>query len=280
MRKAAALVGAMVLVFALAGPTAAAPVPGGSAPKTTGDVWADRTAEGLGMAHMVFVAQATTPAKGSFTYSDVNGAYTIDVQAVKVDSSTVVHFAGPIVTSTYPGLGVGLFIGIAVRDGGEPGIGVDRVNGAVYGTHAAAIAGFASLSPDYLTASEGNLQVLVKVCTFAASDSLYYNGTEPAAGLYGTGPITFSWLMATGDVYAGEWTEVVPPFTGSLYHNVIATGTVVGGQVSLTTAPRTSPADGYTFTIQGTLVDGVFTGTAAGPYLLTASGTTSCGVAH
>ncbi len=45
MRKAAALVGAMVLLFALAGPTAAAPVPGGSAPKTTGDVWADRTTE-------------------------------------------------------------------------------------------------------------------------------------------------------------------------------------------------------------------------------------------
>lgn len=280
MKKVKALVGAMLLVFALAAPATAASVPGGSAPKATGDVWADRTAEGLGMAHMVFVAQATTPAKGTFTYSDVNGAYTIDVQAVQVDSATVVHFAGPIVSSTYPGLGTSLFIGIAVRDGGEPGIGVDRVNGAVYGTLAAAVAGFASLSPDYLTASDGNLQVQVKVCTFAATDSLYYNGLTPAAGLYATGPITFSWLMATGDVYAGEWTERYPAYSGSDYHNVIATGTVVGGLVNLTTAPRTNPADNYWFTIQGALVDGVFTGTAAGPYFLTATGTVTCGVAH
>ena len=280
MRRAAALVGAMFLVFALAGSTTAAPVPGGSAPKATGDVWADRTTEGLGMAHMVFVAQATTPAKGTFTYSDVNGSYTFDVQAVKIDSATVVHFAGPVVGGNYPGIGLGVFVGIAVRDGGEPGIGVDRVNGNVYATLAAAVNGFASLSPDYLTASEGNLQVHVKICTYAASNTLYYDGPTSGAPLYGNGPITFSWLMATGDVYAGEWTEVAPPNTGSTYHNVIATGTVVGENVSLTTAPRTNPLDGYWFTIQGTLADGVFTGTAAGSYLLTATGAVTCGVAH
>ena len=278
MRRVAALVGAMFLVFALAGPATAAPVPGGSAPKATGDVWADRTTEGLGMAHMVFVAQATTPTKGTFTYSDVNGAYTIDVQAVKVDSATVVHFAGPIVSSTYPGLGVGLFIGIAVRDGGEPGIGVDRVNGNVYGTLAAAIAGFASLSPDYLTASDGNLQVHVKICTYAASDSRYYNGPTEAADLYATGPITFSWLMATGEVYEGVWTEVYPPYTGSEFPAVIVVGSVVAGQVNMTTAVRFD--DYHSFIIAGTLTDGVFTGTADGPYLLTATGAVTCGVAH
>lgn len=277
MKKAVALVSAMLLLFAFAGPTTAASVPGGSAPKATGDVWADRTAEGLGMAHMVFVAQATTPVKGTFTYSDVNGAYTIDVQAVKVDSSTVVHFAGPIVNSTYPGLGIGLFIGIAVRDGGEPGIGVDRVNGAGYGTLAAAVAGFASLSPDYLTASDGNLQVLVKVCTFAAPDSRYYNDTA-MTDLYATGPLTFSWLMATGDVYTGLWTETWPAFTGNPYPAVIASGTVVGTQVNMTTAVR---FDSYhSFVIQGTLANGSFVGTADGAYPLTAEGTTTCGVVH
>jgi hypothetical protein len=271
----------MFLVFALAGSTMAAPVPGGSAPKATGGAWFDRTAEGIGMAHTVFVAQATTPAKGTFTYSDPNGAYTFDVQAVKIDSATVVHFAGPVVSSTYPGIGVDKFVGIAVRDGGEPGVGVDRLNGAVYGTLAAAVAGFATLSPDYLTVAEGNLQVHAKICTFAASDSSYYDGPTSSAPLYANGPITFSWLMATGDVYAGEWTEIHPATSGTVYHNVIATGTVVGDQVNLTTAVRTNPNDGYaSFIIAGTLIDGVFTGTAAGPYLLTATGAVTCGVAH
>lgn len=278
MRKVLALVGAMLMVVALAAPATAASVPGGAAPKATGYVWADRTSEGLGMAHMVFVAQATSPAKGSFTYSDVNGSYTIDVQAVKVDSSTVVHFAGPVVGGNYPGIGIGFFVGIAVRDGGEPGIGVDRVNGNVYGSLDAAVAGFASLSPDYLTASDGNLQVLVKVCTFAASDSRFWND-QAMSDLYATGPITFSWLQATGDVYEGLWTEVYPAFTGAPYYNVFASGSVVDGAVHILTATRTNPGYYPPFTLDGTLTGGTLAVQGGGGWLA-ASGTVTCGVAH
>jgi hypothetical protein len=130
-----------------------------SAPKTTGDVWADRTAEGLGMAHMVFVAQGGgDSAKGTFTYSDDKGAYTIAVQAVEVGTKDA-HFAGPIVSHTYPGFQDGWYVGIAVHDGGEPGVGVDKINGSTYSSLADAVAGFRTLSPDYLTASAGNVQV-------------------------------------------------------------------------------------------------------------------------
>jgi hypothetical protein len=64
------------------------------------------------------------------------------------------------VTSTYPGVGVGSFVGIAVKDGGEPGIGVDKVNGQVYGSLADAVRGYVSLQPTFLTASAGNVQVI------------------------------------------------------------------------------------------------------------------------
>ncbi len=145
---------AMVATMAL---TVATPVFAGSAPKTTGDVWADRTAEGLGVAHMVFVAQGTSlAAKGTFTYSDAKGAYTIAVEAVTVEGS-IAHFAGPVVSNNHPDI-QSAYIGIAVKDGGEPGIGVDRVNGAGYSSLTEAIADF-DQSPEYLTASAGNLQV-------------------------------------------------------------------------------------------------------------------------
>jgi hypothetical protein len=152
----------IVALSALAVAALAAPVGAASAPKTTGDVWADRTDEGTGagVAHMVFVAQATTPAKGTFTYSDNDGAYTINVQAVRIDGP-VGHFAGPIVSSTRSEnvLQVGGFVGIVVRDGGEPGIGVDKIDGAGYPTLEDAVAAFATLQPVNLTASAGNLQV-------------------------------------------------------------------------------------------------------------------------
>jgi hypothetical protein len=112
------------------------------------------------------------------------------------------------------------------------------------------------------------------VCTFAAADSAYYNGPTPAAGLYATGPLTFSWEAATGNVVTGLWTETYPAYTGSLYPAWIVSGTVGGGLVNMTTAVR---FDGYhSMVIQGTLVNGVFTGTADGPYLLTATGTVTC----
>ncbi len=109
---------------------------------------------------MVFVAQATSPAKGTFTYTDNDGTYTIAVQDVLIADKDA-HFAGPIVSSTRTdSLQVGLFVGIAVHDGGESGIGADRINGMGYDTLAQAVDGFATLTPDgALTASAGNLQV-------------------------------------------------------------------------------------------------------------------------
>jgi hypothetical protein len=159
--RLASLASASALIVTVAVASVPAAAMAGPAAKATGDVYADRSAEGLGTAHMVFVAQATSPAKGTFTYSDqTGGSYTINVQNVQVDSTTVVHFAGPVVTSTYPGVGVGSFVGIAVKDGGEPGIGVDKVNGQVYGSLADAVRGYVSLQPTFLTASAGNVQVI------------------------------------------------------------------------------------------------------------------------
>ena len=110
-------------------------------------------------------------------------------------------------------------------------------------------------------------------CTFTASDSAYYNGLTPEAGLYANGPITFRW-QAGGAFISGEWTEVHPPVTGTTYHNVFASGTVVGGAVNLLTATR---SDGYApFSVVGTLLGGKLTAQADGPYLLTATGTTTC----
>ena len=146
---------ALVAVAAFAGIASA-----GTAHKATGDVYADRTAAGVGIAHMVFVAQETNPAKGTFTYSDLDGTYTFNVEAVKVAEEDA-NFAGTIVSSNRTDLfQVGQVVGIAVHDGGESGIKVDLINGMGYDSLAHAVEGFATLTPDgALTASAGNLQV-------------------------------------------------------------------------------------------------------------------------
>ena len=270
MKKGTAFLAAVALMLALVPPVAAA-----APAKATGDFWFDNP--GIGSAHATFVAQATVPAKGTWTYSDPIGYYTINVTIVQIDSSTTAHFAGPVVASTWPGIGTDKFVAIAVLDGGEPGIGVDKVNGAVFGSLAAAAASFATLVPVYpITA--GNIQVHTyagTTCTFTAPDSLYYNGPTASYSLYGSGAVSFSWLLATGEVTGGYWTEIVPASTGTPYDNVVASGTVSGGQVNLAfkrTVPNT-----YAFSAQGSLSGGVFTGTADGPYLWTATGSVLCG---
>ncbi len=119
-------------------------------------------------------------------------------------------------------------------------------------------------------------------CTFSSPSVLYYNDAAKTS-LYASGWLRFSWTIATGAFLApGEWTEVAPPYTGTVYHNVFASGTVTGGAVSLMTATRSDNYPPFAFT--GTLSPfaqagrsaSTFTGTAAGGYL-TAVGAITCG---
>ncbi len=112
---------------------------------------------------------------------------------------------------------------------------------------------------------------MATVTKFAATDSAYYNGMNVSDGLYGTGPITFTW-GAGGTVTGGMWEEIVPANVGTHYFNIVTGGTVVGSAVNLTLL-RTNPSNYGPFSIVGTLVGNVLTGTAAGPYLFTATGT-------
>lgn len=106
--------------------------------------------------------------------------------------------------------------------------------------------------------------------TFSATDSKYYNGADDTYPQYGSGPISFTWDSATGNVTGGYYTEQVPPNTGTLYYNIVTGGTVTGTTVHLV-FDRTNP-DVYHFTFDGTLVGNVLTGTMDGPYLFTATG--------
>jgi len=149
--------------------------------------------------------------------------------------------------------GVAATTTLTYEDNGEPGT-LDRFGGTL-------LAG-------------GNIQVggeTVTVTTFTATTSAYYNGLATTDGLYGTGPITFTWDGA-GNVTGGLWEEIVPADIGTHYFNIVTGGTVVGGNVNLTLL-RTNPGAYGPFSIVGTLVGGVLTGTAAGPYLFTATGT-------
>lgn len=105
---------------------------------------------------------------------------------------------------------------------------------------------------------------------FTATESLYYNGPTDSAPLYGSGPITFTWNPYTGHVTGGYYTEQVPPYTGTVYYNMVTGGGVVGSTVNLI-FDRVNP-NPYHFTFDGTLVGNVLTGTLDGPYYFTATG--------
>jgi hypothetical protein len=113
-------------------------------------------------------------------------------------------------------------------------------------------------------------------CTFAASDSAYYNGPTSSAPLYGNGPVTFTW--SGGVVLSGTWNEIAPPTTGTVYYNVVASGTVSTAGVVTLHFDRTLP-NLHSFDAGGTLTDGHFVGWAdgsPGSYLWTADGTKTC----
>jgi hypothetical protein len=116
-------------------------------------------------------------------------------------------------------------------------------------------------------------------CTFSASDSAYYNTpTEDPTQLYGTGAVTFTWSVKTGAVASGEWDEVVPPTTGTVYSNVVDSGLVGSGLAVTLHFTRTVP-NSHAFPAGGTLTGTSFTGWAdgaPGQYLWVATGTVAC----
>lgn len=110
-------------------------------------------------------------------------------------------------------------------------------------------------------------------CTFDASTSIYNNGPLSTSPLYATGPIHFTWTIATGvvTVPGGSWNEFISPTT---FFNNITAGSVSGtGAVALSFV-RTVP-DSNSFSFSGQLTGSTLTGLAAGNYF-TASGTVSC----
>ena len=124
--------GVAIAVVLLGTATFAAPA---AKPKATGDAdWFN--AQGYNQqANATFNAISINgglDAKGSAIYTDANVTYTMDVQYLKVDGNTA-WFAGQVtsvtVTGTNPQIYVGHWILYQVVDGGEPGIGVDRVWG-------------------------------------------------------------------------------------------------------------------------------------------------------
>jgi len=116
------------------------------------------------------------------------------------------------------------------------------------------------------------------VCTFDAATSAYYGGSSNTAPLYATGPIHFSWTVATGVVAVpgGYWNETAPPppAASTTYFNNITAGTMSGtGTVNLSFV-RTVP-DSNSFAFAGQLTGNTLTGMMAGNYF-TATGTVSC----
>ncbi len=113
------------------------------------------------------------------------------------------------------------------------------------------------------------------VCTFSAPDSAAYSDTTNTSALYATGPIRFSWTVATGVVATtgGFWKELFPPGTGVTYVANVTSGSVsAGGAVSLSFL-RSS--DSTTLSFTGALAGNVLTGQMSG-HFFTATGTTSC----
>ena len=113
------------------------------------------------------------------------------------------------------------------------------------------------------------------VCTFSAPTSAAYTDTTNTSALYATGPIRFSWTVATGVVATtgGYWNELYPPVSGATFVANVTSGSVSpGGAVSLSFV---RPSDSTTLSFSGTLAGNVLTGQLSGHYF-TATGTTSC----
>jgi hypothetical protein len=110
-------------------------------------------------------------------------------------------------------------------------------------------------------------------CTFDAATSAYYNGPTNASPLYATGPIHFSWTVATGvvTVPGGSWNEFISPTT---YFNNITSGSVSGTGAMNLSFVRTVP-DSNSFSFSGTLSGNSLSGLMAGNFF-SATGPVSC----
>lgn len=115
-------------------------------------------------------------------------------------------------------------------------------------------------------------------CTFNAATSAYYAGATSATTPIATGPIRFSWTVASGAVSAtgGFWNEMtpVPPATPVTYvFNVTGGSASAAGAVTLSLLRTVPTSQAVTFT--GTLAGNVLSGTIAATFF-TATGTTTC----
>jgi hypothetical protein len=116
------------------------------------------------------------------------------------------------------------------------------------------------------------------VCTFDAATSAYYSGLTNTSALFATGPIHFSWTVATGVVSAtgGFWHEMAPPPPAAsvTYLNNVTAGTVTAAGVVTLSFVRTVP-DSNSIAFAGTLAGKVLSGTMNGTFF-TATGTSTC----
>lgn len=113
--------------------------------------------------------------------------------------------------------------------------------------------------------------LILREWSFTATNSFNYNGPTSSDPLYGSGPISFSWDPITGNVTGGYYTETAPPYTGTVYYNLITGGNVSSSGVVHLDFNRTVP-NAYSFTFDGTLTGNLLSGQMDGPYLFTATG--------
>ena len=119
-------------------------------------------------------------------------------------------------------------------------------------------------------------------CTFDAATSVYNSGPLSTSPLYATGPIRFSWTVATGlvTVPGGYWNElypVTPPST--TYPYAITAGTVSG--TSAVNLSLVWPAGSTPMSFAGQLTGSTLTGLMTGNFYFSATGTVACtGTGH
>ncbi len=202
------------------------------------------------------------------------GHITVTNHAAKVtcNFTTITNLVITGNTATFTGEGkcndgVTRTANFTIVDNGEPGT-ADKIT----------ITGTAPMSLAQKTITGGNFQVHeaefpeAEESTFSATNSNYYNGVDDTTGLYASGPISFSWDPTTGVVSGGQYDEMAPAVAGTVYYNVVQSGTVSStGAVSLTFI-RTNPNNYGPFTFTGQLTGNTLTGTLDGPYYFTATG--------
>ncbi len=119
-------------------------------------------------------------------------------------------------------------------------------------------------------------------CTFDAPTSVYNSGPSSTSPLYATGPIRFSWTVATGlvTVPGGYWNELYPPTPPSTtYPYAITAGTVASTNAVILSLVW--PAGSTPMSFNGQLTGSTLTGIMTGNFYFSATGTVSCtGTGH